>query len=290
MSTSNGSLIDALPNPNDAPYWIVDGRHRRCGAQLAGRTEMRCDVLTKTGQSRGIRVLPIGQLAIDPEVQLDYAYSDTRARKIAMAWDDAKCDALLVVLAADKIPLQRKAELKLAADRERRRVDGCESFRDEVFMGVPRAISIDAVVRASGWKVAKGWRPNYLNGARFLRTLHEQLGEDGLRRTLQLAAHWRGDPKANTSDWLGGCGLLVRDGYDDALTPRGYAKLREVVPVDFIRRAQGMSGGGESSPSASFNDTSVQLAGLMRRAAGLRKRPLAPPLTGKAGGARRPVP
>ncbi len=263
-------------------FSIIDGRHRyEAVVQRGAPRELRCDVITP--HVHALRVIPIDQLVVDPDVQLDFAYDARRAASMALNYDDRKVGVLTVVETG--LPVAEKAAIKLGLDFERRRVSAVESFLVSVKKGDEASTRIMSTAINLGFEIGKlkGGKPYHrIEAVVSLKSIYKRAGEDGLRRTLTLNTHWRGDPKSNTSLWLMALYLLVRDGYDDAMTPSSWERMKEAVPALEIRRAQ-----GEVQSLARGNDNTIpavsyQIAISLRKRARLRVLPLGRP-TGSDG-------
>jgi hypothetical protein len=289
MKMSRPTLLEQVPNGKPPTYWILDGRHRFAAGYAAGRTEFRCDELTPGGV-RALRVLSVDELGLDPEIQIAETYKDSHARRLLASWNDRKCDPLLVVPVATPLTIAQRADLKLGADGARRRVEIVEHFLEAVKRGDTRECAIQAVLDETGWgigfsggQVVGGFR---ISSIRALLTI-EGWGINELRRTLGLAVHWRGERGATSGDWLLALGLLIRDGYDEAFTPKTWERFSTLVPMVAMRRAQGLDS-GTAARGIGVVKVHYLLAGLIRKHGGLRKRP-ARPAKGK-GSTPQPIP
>lgn len=255
-------------------FYVIDGRHRLSAAKTVGVTELRVDVHYPGGF--GLRVVPIDDLVIDPDVQFEDTFKPNHARQIARGWDPEKVGVLLAV--TKDVPASRKADIKMARDGARRNVGTVERFRARVIQGDPAAVEIDTLVRRHGWTIAVNRREQgSIIGVVTIERIHKQLGGDGLDRVLALADRWRGEALAGSSVWLGGLGLLVRDGYDESLTEQHLAKLDEVVPAIVVRKAVGNVAARSGTINNSGNATAAglqaaEVAEAIRRLLRLRKR------------------
>lgn len=266
--------------PHHSPRFnIIDGRHRYAAAVWRGMSELRCDVITASGHA--LRIIPVRELAIDPDVQIQSAFRERWARRIERDWSDRLAGVLTVtpLNGGESLLPEEKAEIKLGLDRDRRHVSAMESFHVEIERKDPIALEILEVATETGWEIDKvtgSSPPNRIGSIVFLKRSHAQIGKQGLRRALGLAAHWRKDPKANDQDWLGAFALLVRDGYDEQITDRTLKYWMDVVPAEEIRRARGASvkaaGGGRNSAG----DVAYLIAGQLCKRGRLRKRPTKP--------------
>lgn len=104
-----------------------------------------------------------------------------------------------------------------------------------------------------------------------IESIYDWIGESGLRRTMTLNTHWKGQPKTNTAKWLKGLALFTRDGYDDAMTPTAWMR---VVPAKVILVAEGETVGLVSSSSNQWGSTSYAIATWLRKKARLKQLPV----------------
>lgn len=257
--------------------YVIDGRHRLHAARIVGVPELRVDVHHNGGF--GLRVIPLDELDVDPDVQFEDTFKPSHAQRIAREWDHEKVGVLKAVTV--DVPASRKADIKMALDGLRRNVGTVERFRARVLQGDPAAIDIDRIVREHGWKIAANGKSSIaaLAGIVTIERIYTQLGIDGLDRTLTLADHWRGEAQAGTSAWVGGLGLLVRDGYDETLTEQHRERFAEIVPALVIRKAIGNVAARKGTVNAQGMNGSTagpaahEVASLLRKSLKLRKRP-----------------
>lgn len=254
-------------------FYVIDGRHRLWAAQTVGERELRVDVHHAGGF--GLRVVPIDALEIDPDVQFKDTFKPQHARRIAREWDPEKVGVLLAVTA--DVPAARKASLKMGRDDARRSVGTVERFRSRVLQGDQQAVEIDSIVRGHGWKIAANGKAasGALAGVVTIERLYDQLGASGLDRVMALADQWRGEAQAGVSAWIGGLGLLIRDGYDEVVTDEHRARMTEIVPALILRKAVGnvAARNGIVKPSAGATAVTHEVASLLRKSLKLRKRP-----------------
>src|SRR3990167_10823312 len=113
MAVRPDRLDYPVPARHNPRYDIIDGRHRWCAAVMRGAPpELRCAVITAIGHA--LRVLPVNELRIDPEVQIDFAYLDRWARTLASKWNDKYAGVLTVVpLQTSGLDLEERAEIKV---------------------------------------------------------------------------------------------------------------------------------------------------------------------------------
>jgi len=259
-----------------------------------------------------LRVIPTELLMPDPDVQLDFALQKRRIKAMSgEAWNKDFAIVLVVVplhgehegmygivdgrhrflagqavesewrcdVHEDVTTVDEKARLKLAIDQQRRRVRPIEHFMERLLAEDADALAIQRIVEDAGFEIGKlssGSKPYHrFEVVTALERIYLRLGERGLRRTLVLNTHWKGDPKSNTGEWITALALLVRDGYDEVLTPRAWEKLGDVVPAQQLRRARGAIEGapGGGSPRGGWGAMTYQVARQLRRASGLRRRP-----------------
>lgn len=253
-------------------YYTLDGRHRLFAANLNGIRELRCDVITQSGHA--LRVIPVAELQVDPDVQFDWAFSERKARAIAADWSDRKVGVLTVTLAGDgqeSLSVAERASIKKALDGERRRISALESFLASVKEGDPRCLAMQAAVQANGFEIGRlsGGEPkNRVEAVAVLNRIFDQIGTDGLRRTFALNTRWLNDPKSNHGYWIEALSLLVRDGYDETVTPQVLAKWSDIVPALEIRRALG------AVESAGGRAVAYEIASALRRKGRMKRLPV----------------
>ena len=261
-----------------------------------------------------LRVIKSDQLIPDPDVQLQFTLNQRQLAHLAAEWDDSAVGVLVVAplngdrtdageqiygvvegrhrltigkrlgvpefrcdIHTDCTTPAQKAALKMKYDRDRRRVTQLEHFLQRVLAEEPAAIEIKTIVEAAGFQIGKckASKPfDRIEAVSSLMDIYMTLGAEGLRRTLSLNTTWKGDPKTNTGVWIKSLALLVRDGYDDALSPSGWARLKDVVPAIVIRQAQGRVDvfGGPAAGQLSTGLTKA-IATDLRKKARLRVRP-----------------
>lgn len=257
-----------------------------------------------------LAIIPTEALAVDPDVQLDYALDPKRVAKIAANYDPALVHVLTVVPASrnGKQPSQwwivdgrhrflagstlgirewrcdvhddittpaEKARLKLGLDRERRNVSALEHFAEREIAGDPAAVAIADIVHSHGYTIGRmAHNEAAIEGVVALEAIYARHGADGLRRTLALATTWRLDPKGRTAVWLSALSLLIADNVDNRLTPVQWERLRSLVPAEIIRQARGnvaVSGAASSNPSTNWEGTiATAVAAILRKRARLR--------------------
>lgn len=264
---------------------IIDGRHRFKAAVANGIKELRCDVHHPDGRV-ALRVIPTDQLEPDPDVQLPHTFNERHARKLTQNFDLTKVGVLVVC--TDDMPVPRKAALKLSYDRDRRSVSALEHFQEQVLQEDADALSIQRIVNEAGYRIGSGARKDALtiDAVVTLSRLHDQLGDEGLRRTMRLVSIWLGDPATNTGFWLSAMGLLVRDDFDAPMLNGKLKDVQALVPAVVLRQAKGraLSPTGGSHATAS-GAVAYEIASMIRRRARLRKRP-ANPRSNKAANAK----
>lgn len=263
-----------------------------------------------------MRVLHSDQLFIDPDVQLAFAVKESHWRKIAANWDDNRVGFLIVVPNGtgakfsicdgrhrflggsakgvttwrcdihDEVAYEdivAKARLKLGFDYDRRHVGSLEHFHIRVKARDPIAVAMNETIEACGFRVASNTGSSEtsrrLSCVTALERYYLSLGADKFKRLMQLNTHWLDTVGANNGEWIGGLALLVRDGYDEAITPTVLPKLREIVPNLSRAHAKGKvvkQGGSLSTGSGEkgFNAIHYEIAKYIRRKSGLRQRPV----------------
>lgn len=257
-----------------------------------------------------LEVIPADLLDVDPDVQHDFALSEKAWREIGRTWDTRKQGVLEITPQPKGSPRfwvidgrhrmlggreiagvkefrcnvhrptlnkQEKAALKLGLDRDRRRVSALESFLVEVTAGDLTAIAIKKEVERAGYKIAmtSGRRHasagNNIAAIGALRTIHK----DGLlSRVLALNTLWLDEPRTNTSDWLLGLLVFVRNDYDQRLTEAQYSRLKETIPGMVWKKAMGkQTTSWGRSVGGDVREVSRLIGEELRRAAGVRKSP-----------------
>jgi hypothetical protein len=258
-----------------------------------------------------MRVIPTGSLVIDPDVQLLFALSETRWRAMAANWRPERIGFLVVVpngngsfyvvegrhrLKAgtlvgvkewrcdvhdeiDARDVRRKAELKLGFDRERRHVGTLEHFLIRLLAEDPVALTINRIVTDCGFDIGKtgGGVVNRIAAVTRIEGLFKALGEDGFRRVMQLNTHWLDDPGAANARWIGALGILVRDDYDQRLTPTHIDRMRTIVPIIAIRAGTGAAvqkgAAALQGGSGTFSAVEYETATYIRKKLGMRSQP-----------------
>jgi len=252
-------------------FSVIDGRHRLIKATREGIHELRCDVISANGHA--LRIIPTQELEVDADVQLDWAFSERRIRAMG-EWDERKAGVLTVTPNGD-LSVVEKSIIKNGLDRERRHVSALEGLLIDIGRGDPDAVAIQQDAEAYGFKIGRASKkgPFYLLGcASELRKLHRALGSEKMRQVHALNTHFRGERGTNTGDWLGGLGLLARDGYIDKMTPASFAALEDVVPAVELRRAKGRGIHGSGNVSG-FSETSYEIAIALRKKMRLKVMP-----------------
>lgn len=240
------------------PFWIVDGRHRWAAAQMAGVTDLRCDVLTSAG-GRGLKTLTVTELYPDPDVQLDFAFDERAVKRMAAAWDE-RLVGVLAVVQANEMSVPDKAKMKLGRDRARRNVSRLEHFMIRLAAGEEQALEIEKIVKGAGWRLMKlrAGKP-YDQGIEAVKTVEDVYSDSPelLSKTLKLMTTWRGRVGCNSNWWVGGVAQFVKDGYAESLTPSMYERLGNLMPnvvtdnaVAESKYTTGSGGGGYGSPVA----------------------------------------
>lgn len=266
-----------------------------------------------------LRIFRAEELMIDPDVQLAFALNESRWRAMAANFNRAGLGVLATVpcngdapkgktqsiidgrhrfLAALSIGIKEfrcdehteidyhdvtaKAAVKQLFDAARH-VGALERFLIRVKAKEPKATEISEVVTAAGFvigsRAGSSADNRKLSCVVVIELLHKTLGPDGLRRTLQLNTHWRDDPSSAKGVWLQTLGLLVRDGYDEQLTPTQYATLKTLSPAQLLARAQsdvlkdGRGSIAAGGSTAGFSALSYAAASALRRRLRLRTRP-----------------
>ncbi len=265
-----------VPPSHDPKYFVVDGRHRTSAAIHRGAPhELRCDVISDSGHA--LRIIPVSELLVDPDVQLDFAYNDRWARNLSLTWDDRLVGVITVIpMNGGGLGPAEKARIKVGLDRERRHVKQIESFLLRLESGDPVATDIQDSAITHGFTIGKtgGGTHDTFECVGSLEAIYEKLRRPGLDRTFALCTLWKGDPKINTAPWIAALSLLVRDGYDDKMTPAAFARLKELVPAVVIRRARGAVASGEAVAGyAGTMAIAYEAATQLRKVAKIRRLP-----------------
>jgi len=271
---------------------------------------------SKTTPRRGakaveLKVIPTERLAVDPDVQMEFAIEERRWRRMATNWNHEAVGILIVVpngsgyyivdgrhryLGGSLVGVKtwrcdvhreattpaEKAQLKLAYDRDRRHVGAFEHWSVRRIAGDPVVRDASEIIEAAGFLLGKQApkRPNHYVGAvTSVERIYNELGRDKFQRVFELAKIWQGDPQSTSADWLMALGLLVRDDYDKALTAQAVAALEKVIPAALLRRARGEHIGSRGETKLIAYSTAV----LLRKAARLKIRPAQKPAGGNRG-------
>lgn len=273
-----------------------------------------------------LRVLPSEALIPDPDVQIADTLEDKRVMAMTKSWNPDYATPLVVVpldgankgkygiidgrhrflagvasgvkewrcdVHLQPLTVAEKARLKLAIDRDRRRVGALEHFQERLKMNDPDALKIAKIAGECGYEIGRtrSGKPYTrieaiagLESAYLILCLYH--GPDGLRRLLSLNREgWYDEPKTNNGNWIRALGLFVRDGYDQHLSPTATERLSEQIPAKLLRIAEGEvvaagsqlpSRGTNTGTQASWGTVAFALASLMRRKAGLKRRPVSP--------------
>lgn len=252
-----------------------------------------------------LRIISVEHMLPDPDVQLEFSFSERRAHNIATSWSDEKVGVLAVaplkgkhsgkygiidgrhrhagallrgaphelrcdVLEAGLSPAE-KAAIKLGRDRDRRVVKRIESFLEEVIVGDPTACEIKRITEQAGFKVGKvsGGKPyDRIEAVKTLEGIHSH-GLGVLRRTLVLNTTWKGEPGTNTGLWLGGVARFVLLGYDESITPNQWKRLANLVPAKVRKIAVGEAQTHVSGSASVYlqNPVAYHIAEQLRKAA-----------------------
>lgn len=249
-----------------------------------------------------LRRLTIDELTPHPQVQLEHTFSEGWVKRMVPRFDESAlgvltvCDApkngkhyiidgrhrhALVTrvghpneLRCDdhgKLSDTQAARLKLAIDRDRRRVSPLEHYEQRLLAGDSTVVAIDKIVKGAGWRINQSGNDTSIRGVAVIERLY--CGDNGpvrLRRTLTLATHWRGERRANGIDWIAGLSIFVKDGLDELLTPQAWDRLDDVVPAQLIRKAQGRVDVARSGDRLGAQ-LSYEIAEGLRKAAGIRR-------------------
>lgn len=170
------------------------------------------------------------------------------------------------------LDLADMAALKVAKDRDRRRVTAVETFLDAVTAGESEAVRIKAVAESLGYEIGCAGRnkpASRIEAVQALRRINRR-DKDQLRRVLELNKLWWDEPGTNQKFWLLGVDLFVANGFADRLTAAGRERLATLLPMKTLRKAKGTSmsfGGGSGGV-----EPAQVVAEEMRKAARLRRK------------------
>jgi hypothetical protein len=252
-----------------------------------------------------LMVVPVDRLVDDPDVQLVETFNLRKARDIGANFHHKKVGVLRGVLGPgdtiyvwdgrhrlygaklagikelrvdvykEDLSISDKCVLKLAHDKDRRQVLRLENFLIRVKNeNEAKARDISALVAEAGYRIGKKDKSEKVFSCpAALENLYDELGSAGFRRMLALNTMWRGEPKTTHPAWLLALGLIVRDGYADALVAK-VAKVSEVIPAKVLRTAQGKCLDKQQSPQPGASQWRLIhqfMADGIRKGAGIRK-------------------
>ena len=254
------------------------------------------------------RIAP-DRLHPDPDVQLDWSFNPNwiKARMAEGGFDQEKAGAIdatpdgnggynvfwgrhraalakesgvrtIRVMVHDEMTVAEKHAIKLARDRDQRRVKPVETFLNEVGAGDPTAVAINEVVEMNGRTVrnrsANKQDYTIIEAIRPLQSIYREGGADLLNAVFELSdsvPEWINAPGTNEAQWLDGLAVAISEGWTVRLTPRGMEKLGTLVPRIVIKHAQGEA---QLASRARGVDRAVSrlIAAKLRRTAGLRRK------------------
>lgn len=221
-------------------FHVIDGRHRLAGANIVGLGHLRCNVIDSRG-NEGLRVIDTKDLAPDPDVQIIDTFKPATARRMAANWDPNKLGVLIVTPAGSNsysISKQKKAEIKLGVDRDRRKVTPVESFLVEVVAKVPETCAIKRIVENAGYEIGRsGKSSTTIEAVGPLRALY---AAGQLERALDFGALWYGEAKTNQGQWLWALGYVVSLDCDRDLSQAAENRLQKIIPGELLREASGV--------------------------------------------------
>ena len=149
-------------------------------------------------------------------------------------------------LVHDEMSVAEKHAIKLAKDRDQRRVRAVETFLNEVGAGEEEAVAINEVVEMNGRKVGKRASKlsdfQIIESVRSLEGIYRDGGAELLNAVFEFSdsvPEWVGAPGTNEGYWLDGVTHAVKDGWPSRLTPASRAKLGSLTPRAAIKHAQG---------------------------------------------------
>lgn len=149
-------------------------------------------------------------------------------------------------LVHDEMSVPEKHAIKLAKDRDQRKVRAVETFLNEVGAEQEEAVAITEVVEMNGRRVGK--RADRLSdftvieSVRALEGIYRDGGAELLNAVFEFSdsvEEWRGAPGTNEGYWLDGLTHAVKDGWPNRLTDASRTKLGGLTPRTAIKRAQG---------------------------------------------------
>lgn len=157
---------------------------------------------------------------------------------------------------------QEEADLFIAHQSQRKSVKPLDRFKARVFAEDPVALDVLGIVEASGYGI--GSKKIQAVGA--LERTYLRYGGHGLARALtMIAVVWGRDDKATDGAMIAGVARFV-DRYEDRVHTEQLDRLREVAPVDVLRRATGkFQGGGEHWLSAAVESELLKVTGVRGR-------------------------
>jgi hypothetical protein len=260
-----------------------------------------------------LKLINTDHLLVDPDIQIAHTLSGKQMGYLRNNWSEDYLQPLVVIPNEDETfniidgrhrflvgvergikswrcdvhdevtTLQEKAALKLACDRHRRKVGPLEHFEERLMMNEEQAVQIAEIVFGAGWDIGKlkGGEPyKCIEAIVSLEIIATKIGLEGLERTMKLATTWMNQPKANSALFFRAIGILVRDGYDENLTPEQYQKLKDVIPAEVIAVAKGLTVGSYQGGSGNWGALSYAIATQLKKKAGLRKGKGMPKLPG----------
>lgn len=249
--------------------------------------------------------IPLNLIIPDPDVQFDFSFDPRRVKKMAAEWDSMLAGEIDVVplnssltgfygaftgrhrhaaaqLAGEStircavwdssLSIQDKHRIKIGKDRDRRNVRAVEMFLNEVGAGQVDSCDILNLCEEHGFTIGKcsaGKPFTQFECVQTLRAIYRQ-GRDHFRRVLTLDTLWMGEPKTNSTNWVGGLSVAVSQDWLDRVSPSGYQKMKDLIPAKVLREATGLA----TNPGSGLGNTrgtAPHIADKLRRASGVRR-------------------
>lgn len=159
-----------------------------------------------------------------------------------------------------KLTPKEEAEMFVQLQRERKGIHPVDQFRAHLFAGDEECVAIAKIVEVTGFKIsarsgAEAGQQRCIGAVKTLHRVHRMgLLTDTMKTIGQI---WGGDYKSTDGKLIEGMAMLL-DGYGHRLGDEELARLRDVAPVDVIRRAVGrrraMSGNPTAQSKAVFEE------------------------------------
>jgi hypothetical protein len=261
--------------PKGAKFAVIRGRHRTAAAKLAGIKKLRCNV--HADGRLGLYEIDVDDLVVDEMSQIEWTFSEKRAKKIAANWDYRAVGVLDVTPVEGGLTEQERNKLKLTMDRDQRAVPGLETFHNEVGAGDAAATEIKRIVESHKFEIGKNRRNAMIHtrieAVSTLKSIYKYGGAGLLDRTLTVAELWYDEPGSLSNVFLSGLARFCLDGHDENWTDRQTDRLAALIPMREIKQAQGKAEGILTGSSANGvnNPMAMILSDQLRSKAGIRK-------------------